>query len=610
MSTKTVETLDSVVVRLVGDSGDGMQVSGNQLSETTALAGNDLVSFPDFPAEIRAPTGTLAGVSGFQLRFSSSDIHTPGDMVDVLVAMNPAALKMNLSDLRRDGLLIVNTDNFDAKGLVKAGYAANPLEDGSLGGYRLFPVAITAQTILAVEGLGITHQAAERCKNFYALGLVYWLFQREMQHTMDWIDQKYTKRDPAVAEANLRALKAGHAFGETTEMFTHRYEVPPAPIAPGLYTQISGNEALVYGLLCASEKAGLDLFLGSYPITPASDILHMLSAQKSFGVKTFQAEDEIAAMASAIGAAYAGSIAVTATSGPGFALKSEGMSLAMMFELPVVIFDIQRGGPSTGLPTKTEQADLLLAIHGRHGQAPIPVIAASSPGDCFWTALEAVRIALRHMTPVIVLSDGYLANGSEPFAVPDFDSIPPIDVRFRTEKEGFQPYMRDDVLARPWVRPGTPGLEHRIGGLEKAAGTGNVSYDPSNHEAMVKLREEKVNRIARSYPATEPYGDAEGDLCVLTWGSTLGSARAGVMAMRRQGKKIGHVHLRYVHPLPDDLGEVLARYRRVIVPEMNLGQLAMLVRAKYLVDARPITKVQGRPFKESEIIHAIEQALG
>ena len=610
MSSKTLETLESVVVRLAGDSGDGMQISGSQLSETTALAGNDLASFPDFPAEIRAPAGTTAGVSGFQLRFASTDIQTPGDSVDVLVAMNPAALKLNLPDLKRDGLLIVNTATFDKKGLTKAGYASNPLEDGSVAGFRVFPVDITGQTIRSTEGTGISHKDAERCKNFYALGLIYWLFQRNPEHTVKWIEDKFVKRNPAIAEANLRAMKAGHAFGETAEMFTHRYTIPAAKIAPGLYTQLSGNEALVYGLLCAAEKSGLELFLGSYPITPASDILHMLSAQKAHGVKTFQAEDEIAAMASAIGAAYAGDIALTATSGPGFSLKSEGMSLAIMMELPMLIFDVQRGGPSTGLPTKTEQADLTQAIFGRHGQAPLPVIAAATPGDCFWTAIEAVRIAFRHMTPVVVLTDGYLANGTEPFPVPDFDTIPPIDVKFRTEKEGFMPYSRDENLARPWVRPGTPGLEHRIGGIEKQDGTGNISYDPLNHEHMVNVREAKVAKVADHYPATVPFGEESGDLCVLTWGSTMGAARAGTMAMLREGKKVGHVHLRYVNPLPNDLEAVLRRFKRVIVPEMNLGQLSMMiVRAKYLIDAKAVTKVQGKPFKESEIIHAIEVAL-
>lgn len=607
--SKTLETLESVVVRLVGDSGDGMQITGMQLSETTALAGNDLASFPDFPAEIRAPAGTIAGVSGFQLRFASSDIYTPGDSVDVLVAMNPAALKLNVLDLRHDGLLIVNTAAFDQKGLDKAGFKSNPLEDGSLNRFRVFKVDITSQTLRAVEELGITHAAAERCKNFYSLGLIYWLFSRDMSHTIAWIQAKFAKKDPLIAEANVRALKAGHAFGETAEMFTHSYAIPPAKLEPGVYTQVSGNEATVFGLLAAVEKSGLELFLGSYPITPASDILHLLAAQKSFGVRTLQAEDEIAAIGSTIGAAYAGAIAITTTSGPGFALKSEGMSLAVMLELPLIIFDIQRGGPSTGLPTKTEQADLLQAIFGRHGQAPIPVIAAATPGDCFWTALEAVRIAFKHVTPVIVLTDGYLANGAEPFRVPDFGTIPPIEIKYRTDPEGFLPYERNDLLARPLVLPGTPGLEHRIGGLEKQAGTGNVNYEAENHEAMVETREAKVANVALSYPKTEAYGDQDGPVCVVSWGSTYGAVRSAVMTMRGRGHRVGHVHLRYLNPLPIDLEPILRNYERVIVPEMNLGQLCMLLRAKYLIDARAVTKVQGKPFMESEIATAIASAL-
>jgi 2-oxoglutarate/2-oxoacid ferredoxin oxidoreductase subunit alpha len=604
---KVIETVQTVAIRFAGDSGDGMQVTGSQFTDTTALAGNDLATFPDFPAEIRAPAGSLFGVSGFQIKFSSEQVFTPGDAPDVLVAMNPAALRANLHDLKPAGMLILNSEAFNAKNFERAGYAKSPLDDGSLTNFKVYSADITGMTLRAVEELKLNNRAAVRCKNFFALGLVYWLYNRDPQHTVAWIEDKF--RDPALREANLRALKAGYAFGETTELFDRSYEIKQAEIKPGRYRNISGNEALSLGFLAAAELSGLDLFLGSYPITPASDILHALARFKHLGVRTFQAEDEIAAICSAIGAAYAGSLALTTTSGPGLALKSEGMSLAMMLELPLVIVDVQRAGPSTGMPTKTEQADLLQAMYGRNGEAPIPVIAASSPGDCFYAAIEACRVAITHMTPVILLSDGYIANGSEPWPVPDMSTLPRIGVTFRTEREGYLPYLRDEKLARPWALPGTPGLEHRIGGLEKQHLTGNISYDAENHEFMSKLRHERVAKIADDLPACEVFGDPTGELLVLAWGDTFGAVRAGVDVMRAKGHTIGHLHLRWLNPFPNDLGEILKRYRRVLVPEINLGQLVKLIRARYLVDARSCPKIQGQPFKESEIAHAIAQQL-
>jgi 2-oxoglutarate ferredoxin oxidoreductase subunit alpha len=604
---KAVETVQTVAIRFAGDSGDGMQVTGTQFTDTTALAGNDLATFPDFPAEIRAPAGSLAGVSGFQIKFSSEEVFTPGDAPDVLVAMNPAALKANLKDLKPAGMLILNSSEFNAKNVERAGYSANPLEDGSLSSYKVFQADITGMTLRSVEELKLNNRAAVRCKNFFALGLVYWLYNRETQHTVTWIEDKF--KDPALREANLRALKAGYHFGETTELFDRSYEIKQAKIAPGHYRNISGNEAISLGFLAASELSGLSLFLGSYPITPASDILHNLARFKSLGVRTFQAEDEIAAICSAIGAAYSGALALTTTSGPGLALKSEGIALAMMLELPLVIVDVQRAGPSTGMPTKTEQADLLQAMYGRNGEAPVPVIAASTPGDCFYTAIEACRVAIMHMTPVILLSDGYIANGAEPWAVPDMSKLPKIPVNFRTDRDGFQPYARDERLARPWALPGTPGLEHRIGGIEKQHLTGNISYDPANHEFMSKLRHERVQKIADELPPTQIYGDASGELLVVGWGDTFGAIRAGVEASRRAGHTIGHVHLRWLNPLPNDLGDIFKRYKRVLVPEINLGQLVKMLRARYLVDARSFPKIQGQPFKESEIVVAIKQQL-
>jgi 2-oxoglutarate ferredoxin oxidoreductase subunit alpha len=607
---KPVKEVETVVIRFVGDSGDGMQVTGMQFTNESALAGNDLSTLPDFPAEIRAPAGTLAGVSGFQLNFSSREVFTPGDNPDVLVAMNPAALRANLDDLRRNGILIVDPEQFDEAGLKKAGYRANPLTDGSLDGkYQVYPVEITKMTLRVLEDLKLGNKAATRCKNFFALGLTSWMYNRPVEKTVEWIASRF-KKTPELVEANTRALKAGYHFGETTEAFPVQYVVAPARIAPGKYRNITGNTATVLGLVAAGRKAGLPLFLGSYPITPASDILHELATLKQFGVYTFQAEDEIAGAGAALGAAFGGCIGVTTSSGPGISLKQETISLAVMLELPLVVCNIQRGGPSTGLPTKTEQADLLQAVFGRNSEAPAPVLAAATPGDCFATAFEAVRIALRYMTPVFFLSDGYLANGAEPWLIPREAHLPEIPVRFRTDPQGFFPYLRDpETLARPWVRPGTPGLEHRIGGLEKEDVTGHVSYTPANHELMVRTRAKKVAWIAREIPPTGVLGDPAGDVLVVGWGSTYGSIEAAVREMRADGKRIGHVHLRYLNPLPSDLGGVLARFRRVLVPEMNLGQLVRLLRSEYLVDAVGLNKVQGQPFKVAEITDKIVELL-
>jgi 2-oxoglutarate ferredoxin oxidoreductase subunit alpha len=586
-----------------------MQITGSQFTNTAALFGNDLATFPDFPAEIRAPAGTLPGVSGFQVNFAATDVFTPGDAVDVLVAMNPAALKTNLADLRTGGILIVNVDNFKETDLKKAQMTSNPLEDHSLEGYRLFPVELTKLTRLALRDLGLDAKTMDRCKNFFALGMCYWLYNRSMDPTYRWLEAKFSKK-PVLAEANKLALKAGYAYCDATEAFQVSYDVPPAKLAPGVYRNLSGNTALALGFVAASQKAGIPLFQGSYPITPASDILHELSMYKEFGVMTFQAEDEIAAMTSAIGAAYGGALAITTTSGPGMALKMESIGLAIAVELPIVICDIQRGGPSTGLPTKTEQADLLQALFGRNSEAPVPVLAAATPGDCFWVALEASRIAIKYMVPVIVLSDGYLANGAEPWRIPELSELPEIPVRYRTEPEGFLPYARDpQTLARPWAVPGTPGLEHRVGGLEKQDGTGNVNYEPLNHERMVHLRAAKVEAVVQDVPDVVPAGDPEGELLLVGWGSTYGSITAALRARREKGRRIGHVHLRHLHPLPKNLGEVLKRYRKVVVPEMNLGQLRWVLRAKYLVDAQGLNKVQGKPFKQSEIEAKIEEVL-
>lgn len=610
-STPTTERLEEVVIRFAGDSGDGMQLTGNQFTNTSALLGNDLATFPDYPAEIRAPQGTLFGVSGFQVRLASRDIHTPGDSPDVLVAMNPAALKTNVSDLKPGGLLLVNTGNFGDKDLEKAGYEVSPLEDPALGEkYQLVELDLNEATIQAVDGLGLSNKEALRCKNLLALGLLYWVYNRPLNMTEEWLQQKFGKK-PEILEANLRALRAGHVIAENSELFQNRYTVEPAKLPSGTYRNIMGNAALAMGLVAASNKAKKPIFYGSYPITPASDVLHALARYKNYGVVTFQAEDEIAGICSAIGAAYAGSLGITGTSGPGLALKGEALGLAVMTELPLVVVNVQRGGPSTGLPTKTEQADLMQAIYGRNGEAPIPVIAPMSSADCFWAAIEAVKMALTYMTPVLLLSDGYLGNGAEPFRIPDLSEIPEIPVRHATDAENFQPYARDpETLARPWAIPGTPGLEHRIGGLEKQDGSGNVNYEPENHEKMVKLREAKVNGVANSYAPTEVIGDSNAKLCVLGWGSTYGAIRGAVDRAQAAGMSVAQVHVRNVFPLPKDLGEVLSQFDQVLIPELNRGQFARLVRAEYLIDAVSYPKVQGKPFTSTELLSKIEELLG
>ncbi|HEY6191122.1 MAG TPA: 2-oxoacid:acceptor oxidoreductase subunit alpha [Bacteroidota bacterium] len=606
---KPFKNLDEVTIRFAGDSGDGMQITGMQFTSTTALLGNDLSTFPDYPAEIRAPAGTLFGVSGFQIHFGSTEINTPGDTCDVLVAMNPAALKVNLRSLRDGGIIIANRDGFNEKNLKLAAYEANPLENDSLSKYQVHAVDITKLTHNALDELGLSNKVVDRSKNFFALGMMYWMFTRPLEPTIKWLQERF-KKNPELVEANIKVLKAGYAFGETTEIFAARYEVKPADLPAGKYRSITGNEAVAWGLIAASVQSGLDIFLGSYPITPASDILHELSKHKNFRVKTFQAEDEIAGISSAIGASYGGAIGVTTTSGPGMALKGEAMGLAVMLELPLVIVDVQRGGPSTGLPTKTEQADLMQAVLGRNSEAPIPVIASSTPADCFIAAFEAVRIAIKYMTPVILLSDGYLANGAEPWLIPEISSLPDIRPSFRTDPAGFQPYLRDEkTLSRPWAIPGTPGLEHRIGGLEKQHITGNVSYDPENHEFMVKMRQAKVDRIADDIPDAVVEGDEKGDLLVVGWGGTYGAIRTAVEAKRREGKSVSHLHLRYVNPFQRNVGEILYNFKNILVPELNLGQLSRLLRAKYLIPALSLNKIQGLPFRASEIEEKIDEIL-
>src|SRR5215210_2913137 len=604
------EKLDEVVIRFAGDSGDGMQLTGTQFTNTSALFGNDLSTLPDFPAEIRAPAGTLPGVSAFQVRIADYDIHTPGDAPDVLVAMNPAALKKEIKDLKPNGVVIVNTDEFNERNFARAGYTSNPLEDGSLGGFRVFQVALTTVNRRTLEGSGLDNKSMDRCKNMFALGMCYWLFSRPLDNTIAWLNQQFAKK-PLIAEANVKVLKAGWNYCDITEVFHTRYEVPAAALEPGLYRNITGNTALAIGLIAASRQSGLPLYLGAYPITPASDVLHELAHFKNYGVVTFQAEDEIAAVCAAIGASFGGALGVTASSGPGIALKSEAMNLAVMTELPLIVCNIQRGGPSTGLPTKTEQADLLQVMFGRNGESPLPIIAASSPKDCFDTALEAVRIATKYMTPVALLSDGYIANGSEPWKLPQAEDLPDLRIEFRTNPEGFHPYERDpETLGRPWAIPGTPGLEHRIGGLEKEAVTGNISYDPKNHDHMVRLRAEKVARIANDIPDIEVIGDpAGGDLLVLGWGSTAGSIHGAVSSARRLGLSVSRAHLRYLNPFPKNLGEVLARFDKVLVPEMNLGQLALLLRARYLKDVITLSKVKGQPFARQEILDKIQEIV-
>jgi 2-oxoglutarate ferredoxin oxidoreductase subunit alpha len=604
-----LEKLDEVVIRFAGDSGDGMQLTGSQFTNTSAMLGNDLSTLPDFPAEIRAPAGTLPGVSAFQVRIADYDIHTPGDAPDVLIAMNPAALKKELRDLKPNGVVIVNTDEFNQRNFARAGYAVNPLEDHSLDGFRVFQAALTTMTRRALEGSGLDNKSMDRCKNMFALGMCYWLFNRPMENTIAFLNQQFAKK-PKIAEANVKVLKAGWNFCDITELFHTRYEIPAAALEPGLYRNITGNVSLALGLIAASRRSGLPLFLGAYPITPASDVLHELSKYKNYGVTTFQAEDEIAAMCAAIGASFGGALGVTTTSGPGIALKSEAMNLAVMTELPVLICDIQRGGPSTGLPTKTEQSDLLQVMFGRNGDSPMPVIAASSPKDCFDVALEAVRIATHYMVPVVFLSDGYIANGSEPWRLPKVEELPDLRIEFRTDPQGFLPYERNpETLARPWAIPGTPGLEHRIGGLEKENVTGNVSYDAVNHEKMVHLRAEKVERIARDIPPLEVHGEQSGKLLVIGWGSTAGAIHGATNMAQKLGLKVSRAHLRYLNPFPANLGEVLSRFERVLLPEMNLGQLALLLRARFLKDIQSLTKVQGQPFTRQEILDKIQEIL-
>ncbi len=604
-----IQILDDVTVRFAGDSGDGMQLTGAQFTNTTALAGNDLSTLPDYPAEIRAPAGTLYGVSGFQLHFSSSDIQTPGDSPDVLIAMNPAALKVNLKDLKPDATIIVNTSAFDSKNLRLAEYAVNPLDDDTLNGYNVIQVPLTDLTMKSLEELRLSNKEKERCKNFFALGLMFWLYNREVDATIEWIESKF-KKDAVLVQANKNALYAGYYYGENTEIFSTRYHVEPAKLPAGTYRNIQGNEATALGLLTASLRAGIPLFLGSYPITPASEILHELSRHKDFGVKIFQAEDEIGAICAAIGASFAGSLGLTTTSGPGLSLKTEAIGLALMTELPLVIVDVQRGGPSTGLPTKTEQADLLQAMYARNGESPVVVLSANSPADCFFMAIEACRIAIKFMVPVILLTDGYIANGSEPLRLPEIDELPEIPVNFRTDPEGFYPYTRDENLARPWAIPGTKGLEHRIGGLEKKNIQGGISYDTDNHELMIHLRQEKVNKVAFDIPDLAVDGDSEGDLLVLGWGSTYGAIREAITHLRKKGYKVSQAHFQYLNPMPKNTGEVLSKFKNILVPELNLGQCATLLRNQFLIPVIQFNKVQGLPFKVIELENKIIEILG
>jgi 2-oxoglutarate/2-oxoacid ferredoxin oxidoreductase subunit alpha len=612
--TQTQE-LQDVVIKFAGDSGDGMQLTGSQFTNNTAMMGIDLSTFPDFPAEIRAPLGTLPGVSGFQLRFSSDRVFTPGDACDVLVAMNAAALKTNLKALKRNGIIIVNTDGFDSKNLRLANYAdgVNPIENGSLDGYQVIKMDVTKMTREALKEFEIGMKEKDRAKNMFVLGFLYWMYNREMENTIQFLKDKFGKK-PDIMNSNVKALQAGYNFGDTTEQFTTRYKVEKAKMPKGSYRSIMGNQAAAYGLIAASQKSGLQLFLGSYPITPASDILHELSKYKSFGIKTFQAEDEIAAIASAIGAAYGGSLGVTTTSGPGMALKAEAMGLAVMLEIPLVIVNVQRGGPSTGLPTKTEQSDLMQAYYGRNGECPMPIVSASTPSDCFGAAYEAVRMAVQHMTPVILLTDGYIANGAEPWMYPQSDDLPAIDVKFKTElnegEESFMPYLRDEKLVRPWAIPGTAGFEHRVGGLEKQNITGNISYDPENHELMVKIRQGKVDKIAEYIPEQKlDNGPDKGKVLVLGWGSTYGAIKSAVTDLVNEGHAVSHAHLRYVRPFPKNLGNILKNFDHVIVPELNNGQLIKIIRDQYLVDAKGYNKIMGVPFTKVELVEEIKKYL-
>jgi 2-oxoglutarate ferredoxin oxidoreductase subunit alpha len=612
MAPKTVEEKERVVVRFAGDSGDGMQLTGDRFTNATAILGNDLATLPDFPAEIRAPAGTLAGVSAFQIHFAARDIVTPGDAPNVLVAMNPAALKANVRDLEKGGMLIVNEDAFLERNLEKAGYASNPLEDGSLDGYQVYKVPMTSITVRATEGANVSKKEAERAKNMFALGLLSWMYGRPTEVTTRWIEQKFARK-AGILEANLAAFKAGYNFGETTELFAHTYEVKPAPAAPGTYRNVSGATALAWGLVAASVKSGLPIFYASYPITPASDLLHELSRHKNFGVRTLQSEDEIAAAGAALGAAFGGHLGITGTSGPGLDLKQEAIGLAVNLELPMIIVDVQRAGPSTGMPTKTEAADLLPAMWGRHGESPLPILAASTPVGCFEVALEAVRVAVKYRTPVILLSDTFLQNSSEPWRLPDVEDLPEIEPRFATQPnhdDGFMPYLRDENLARPWAVPGTPGLEHRIGGLEKEDVSGNISYDPQNHERMTELRAAKIERVAQDVPDLKVDDEGGGaDLLLLGWGSSLGAITAGVRRVREAGRKVAFAHLRWLNPLPANTGEVVHRYPKVLIPEMNMGQLAVIIRSRFLVDAESYTKVQGHPILAGEIERQILRRL-
>ncbi|HOY28273.1 MAG TPA: 2-oxoacid:acceptor oxidoreductase subunit alpha [Flavobacteriales bacterium] len=614
--TKTVEERRNVVILFAGDSGDGIQLTGAQFTDTNALFGNDVSTFPNFPAEIRAPQGTMAGVSGYQLHFGSVELFTAGDQCDVLVVMNAAALRANLGKLRKGGTIIANSDGFYSKNLRLAGYIdqQDPMTDGSLANYTLHAVDVTKMTRNALEGMTLGMKEKDRCKNMFVLGFVNWMYSRSLENSERFLEGKFGKK-PELLEANKKALLAGYNYGDTSETFTTRFEVKPAPMPKGTYRSITGNQGTALGLIAGAQKAGLDLFYGSYPITPASDILHELAKHKNFGVKTFQAEDEIAAICSAIGASYGGALGITASSGPGIALKGEAMGLAFMLEIPLVIVNVQRGGPSTGLPTKTEQADLFQAVHGRNGEAPIPVLAASSPTDCFEMAFEAVRIAVEHMTPVILLTDGYIANGAEPWQFPKARDLKPIKPPFATPKvagdmEKFLPYLRDEKGVRPWAIPGMAGLQHRIGGIEKEDGTGNISYDPLNHEKMVRLRAEKVRKVVENVPPLDLANGVEsGDLLILGWGSTYGAIRTAVNEMCAEGNCVGHLHLRYLFPFRKELGEILSRYKRVLIPEMNSGQLRQLIRAEYLVDAKGLNKIQGMPFSAAEIKAAAKEFL-
>ena len=610
------QVLQDVVIKFAGDSGDGMQLTGTQFTNNTALLGIDLATFPDFPAEIRAPQGTLPGVSGYQLRFSSDRVFTPGDECDVLVAMNAAALKANLKGLKKGGKIIANTDGFDIKNLRLANYpdGINPLEDGSLGNYEVIKMDVTKMTREALKEITMGTKEKDRAKNMFVLGFLYWMYNRDMENTIQFLKDKFGKK-PEILESNVKVLQAGYNFGDTTETFTTRYKVEKARMDTGEYRSIMGNQAVAYGLIAASQKSGLPLFLGTYPITPASDILHELSRHKGFGIKTFQAEDEIAGISAAIGAAYGGNLGVTTTSGPGMALKGEAMGLAVMLEIPLVICDIQRGGPSTGLPTKTEQSDLLQAYYGRNGECPMPIVSASTPSDCFEAVYEAVRIAVQHMTPVIFLSDGYIANGAEPWRFPKSDDLAPITVKFKTElghgEDKFQPYLRDEKLVRPWAIPGVPGLEHRIGGLEKQNNTGNVSYDPENHQLMVKIRQEKVDKIADYIPEqTLDSGPETGKILVLGWGSTYGAIKSAVAELQQQGYAVSHAHVRYVRPFPKNLGAILKNFEQVLIPEINNGQLIKIIRDQYFVDAKGYNKIMGIPITKTELVMKLQEMLG